>query len=109
MGNVLTTASTVECKNSGKAATSGVGKLKVNGSAVLVLDGIVGATISGCTIVDSTPNATVQCKSVLSATGTASKLKVNGAAVALDSLTGLSQGTPPAITATAGQQKLKAV
>jgi hypothetical protein len=108
MPGVLTTASEVKCANSGKAQTSGQSKLKVSGSPVLTLPGIVGKTISGCTIVDSTPNATVQCKSVVSASGTASKLKVNGAPVALDTLTGLSQGTPPALTATANQQKLKA-
>jgi hypothetical protein len=108
MAGVLTTASDVKCANSGKAQTSGQSKLKVSGSPVLVLTGIVGKTIGGCTIVDSTPNGTVQCKSVVSASGTASKLKVSGAPVALDTLTGLSQGTPPALTASANQQKLKA-
>jgi hypothetical protein len=106
MANVLTTASDVKCANSGKATTSGQSKLKVSGSPVLVLSGIQGKTITGCLVADS--SSTVKCKSVKSASGTAAKLNVGGAAVALDTLTGLSEGTPPALTASANQQKLKA-
>jgi hypothetical protein len=108
MPGVLTTASDVKCTTAGKAQTSGESKLKVSGSPVLTLPGIVGKTISGCTIVDSPPNSTIQCKSVVSASGTASKLKVSGMPVALDTLTGASNGSTPALSATANQQKLKA-
>jgi hypothetical protein len=106
MPGVLTTASDVKCTSAGKAQTSGQAKLTVSGSPVLTLPGIVGKTISGCTITDS--SSTAQCKSVVSASGTAAKLKVSGLPVALDTLTGASNGSTPALSATANQQKLKA-
>lgn len=108
MPGVLTTASEVKCANSGKAQTSGQSKLKVSGSPVLVLSGIQGKSIGGCTVQNSSSPTTKQCTTVASASGTALKLKVSGAAVALDTLTGLSDGTTPALSATANQQKLKA-
>lgn len=107
MAFVLTTGSDVHCPSSGKVATSGQAKLKVSGSPVLRLDGINGKGVSGCTIADS--SSTKQCKSVTSASGAAAKLKVAGAGVALDSLSGGTDGSTPGLAASAGQTKLKAV
>jgi hypothetical protein len=104
---VLTTASDVHCPSSGKVAASSQAKLKVSGSPVLRLDGINGKAVSGCTIADS--SSTKQCKFVTSASGTAAKLKVAGAGVALDTLSGATDGSTPGLAASAKQTKLKAV
>ena len=107
MAFVLTTASDVHCPSSGKVAASSQAKLKVSGSPVLRLDGINGKAVSGCTIADS--SSTKQCKLVTSASGTAVKLKVAGAGVALDTLSGATDGSTPGLAASAEQTKLKAV
>jgi len=46
---------------------------------------------------------------VLSASGTAAKLRVDGQAVALATLTGATNGSTPKVSATAGQSRLTAV
>jgi hypothetical protein len=107
MGAVLTTASDVHCPNGGSVGTGGQSKLKVSGSAVLRIDGIAGRSVSNCAIQNT--NSTKQCTTVASATGAAAKLKVSGGAVALDSLSGLTDGSTPGLGATAEQTKLKAV
>jgi hypothetical protein len=107
MAFVLTTGSDVHCPSSGKVTTSGQAKLKVSDSPVLRLDGINAKPVSGCTIADS--SSTKQCKFVTSASGAAAKLKVAGAGVALDSLSGATDGSTPGLAASAGQTKLKAV
>ena len=110
MDFVLTTASSVHCPSSGTVGTEGQAKLKVAGSPVLRLDGIKDKPVSNCAVPDSSgPPPTVKCKKVLSASGAAAKLKVAGAGVALDTLTGATDGTTPALRASANQTKLKAV
>jgi hypothetical protein len=108
MAFVLTENSTVSCPSSGTVSTTGQAKLKVTGGKVLVLDGINGKSVSGCTVVTNTNSGTKQCLTVASASGTAAKLKVGGKAVALSTLTGSTDGTTPTLSATANQTKLKA-
>src|SRR3954470_2332579 len=107
MSFVLTVSSTVRCPTNGTVTPEGQAKLKVAGAAVTTPGGIQGKSVSGCGISDS--SSTKQCKTVLSASGAASKLKVGGTGVALDSLTASTDGSTPTITVSAGQSKLKAV
>ncbi|MFF0468624.1 hypothetical protein ACFYPX_14475 [Micromonospora zamorensis] len=107
MAFVLTTSSNVHCPNQGKVTPAGQSKLTVNHVAVTRPDGISGKSVAGCTI--TTSNSTKQCGTVTTATGAASKLKVGGAGVALDSLSGATDGSSPGLSASAGQTKLKAV
>jgi hypothetical protein len=104
---VLTTASSVHCPTNGAVGTEGQAKLKVAGSPVLRLDGINGKSVSNCGIANST--STKQCTTVKSVSGAAAKLKVAGAGVALDTLTGATDGTTSGLSASANQTKLKAV
>ncbi|WP_322762454.1 hypothetical protein [Frankia sp. Cr2] len=104
---VLTVKSDVHCPNSGKVTPDGKPKLKVDGKAVTTPAGIQGKSVSGCTIATST--TTSQCLTVTSASGAAAKLKVDGTGVALDSLSGSTNGSAPTLSASSGQSKLKAV
>ncbi|KOX04800.1 hypothetical protein ACWD6L_06865 [Micromonospora profundi] len=107
MAFVLTTSSNVHCPSQGTVSPAGQAKLIVAGAQVTRLDGITGKSVTGCTITDSNP--TMQCKKVVSATGAAGKLLVGNVGVALDTLSGATNGTTPGLSATAGQSKLKAV
>lgn len=107
MGFVLTTASAVTCPSQGRVATTGHARLTVAGAPVLALDGIVTASVAGCTV--PTASGTKTCLKVIEASGTAGKLRVDGKAVALGSLTGKTDGTTPAISGSAGQTLLTAV
>jgi hypothetical protein len=104
---VLTKASSVQCPTSGTVASVGQAKLKVSGSPVLRLDGIKDQPVSNCGIANSTSSK--QCTKVMLASGEAAKLKVAGAGVALDTLTGATDGTTSGLSASANQTKLKAV
>lgn len=120
MAGVLTAASTVECGHSGAVSTSGESKLKVSGSGVLLKSGINSKSVSSaCSLTDTTDSsgspATLKCKTVTSVTaGEATKLKVSGSPVMLDSLAGGTDGMATkgtlatALKGTAGQSKLKA-
>ncbi|MFF0152849.1 hypothetical protein [Micromonospora sp. NPDC005203] len=107
MAFVLTTSSDVHCPSQGKVTPAGQSKLTVDHVAVTRPDGISGKSVAGCTI--TTSNSTKQCGTVTTASGAASKLKVGGAGVALDSLSGATDGSTPGLSASAGQSKLKAV
>ncbi|MDG4781696.1 hypothetical protein O7614_18750 [Micromonospora sp. WMMD961] len=107
MAFVLTTSSDVHCPSQGKVSPAGQGRLTVDRVPVTRLDGITGKSVTGCTITDS--SSTVQCKKVVSATGAATKLLVGDEGVALDTLGGATNGSTPALSASAGQNKLKAV
>ncbi|MCF0092565.1 hypothetical protein [Micromonospora sp. MH99] len=107
MAFVLTTSSDVHCPNQGKVSPTGQSKLTVDHVAVTRPDGISGKSVAGCTI--TTSNSTKQCATVTTATGAAGKLKVGGAGVALDTLSGATDGSSPGLSASAGQSKLKAV
>ncbi|MEV4657203.1 hypothetical protein [Micromonospora sp. NPDC049301] len=107
MAFVLTTSSDVHCPSEGAVTPAGQAKLIVAGAKVTRLNGIIGKSVSGCTITDS--NSTVQCKKVVSATGAAQKLFVGGSGVALSTLQGATNGSTPGLAATAKQSKLKAV
>ncbi|HZD96152.1 MAG TPA: hypothetical protein VE133_17965 [Candidatus Sulfotelmatobacter sp.] len=119
MPGVLTTGSNVTCGHAGTVSTSGSDKLKVSGNPALLKTGIASKSISSC----ATPAASdvsgptaIPCSTVSSvATGEATKLKISGAAVMLDTLTGQTDGMVGKVTpqlllsATAVQSKLKAV
>jgi hypothetical protein len=130
---VLTTASTVTCTHNGKVNVEGAKKLKVGGNAVLLEAGIDAKSISGCVTQDldvSGVPKTRQCQHVASISraapvppppplppaitaGKATKLKVNGMPVMLDTLKGLTDGldaAPPTMLAKAdaGHTKLSA-
>lgn len=116
MAGVLTTASNVKCGHGpGRVSTSGSAKLKVGGNAVLLKTGVSSKSVSGCTTVTDANTSSLQCSTVSSVTaGEATKLKVGGSFVMLDTLAGQTDGqvsgTPQvALSATAGQTKLKAV
>ena len=119
MAYVLTTGSSVECGHSGKVATSGAAKLKVNGDRVLQKSGVGGKSVSGCSLKDTSDNSgplTTMCRNVTTVTaGEATKLKVSGAPVVLDTLAGGTDGMatkgPPAaeLRGQAGHSKLKAI
>jgi hypothetical protein len=115
MPKVLTTGSTLKCLHQGTVQlVASQQQLKVDGQAVLVEGDLDGAAIQGCV----TPNApaatppTKPCMTVVSmASGAASKLKVGGKAVLLETAAGMTDGILPAPTnlwnvASAGQTKL---
>lgn len=119
MPGVLTTGSNVICGHGGTVATSGVSKLKVSGNPVLLKTGIMGQSVSGCktpTVVPPPPPPSSPCHTVASViSGEATKLKVSGSPVMLETLTGTTDGIVAGVTpqlllsATAGQTKLTAV
>lgn len=125
MPNVLTMASEVLCgskspgdpttepptspTHGGTVATISSAKLKVNGMFVILKESIVNMTVAGCSN-PATP-ATNPCITVTSVTaGEATKLKVGGKAVILDTLHGVTNGTPPGMLAVKTKQdKLTAI
>jgi len=119
MAGVLTTGSTVGCGHGGTVSTSGAAKLKVSGNPVLLKTGIAGQAVSGCKtplVVPPPPPPSSPCHTVASViTGEATKLKVNGSPVMLDTLTGTTDGVVAGVTpqtllfATAAQTRLEAI
>ncbi len=134
MPEVLTTASRITCTHGGTISPSGAAKIKVNGSPVILAAGVAGKPVppgppappppppaTPCAVPTDPNTATKSCTSVISVTdGKASKLKVNGQPVLLQSLGGVTDGTgpkPPAppptppngLSATANQSKLTAI
>ncbi len=115
MPKVLTESSTLKCTSQGTVnLTAGQSKLKVDGSKVLVQGDLVGASISGCTIVTDPNTGKKQCMTVVTVlSGTATRLKVDGKPVLLETAAGPTDGLAPApetfSVQSAGQQKLQAV
>lgn len=116
MPKVLTESSTLKCSSQGTVQlTAGQSKLTVGGAKVLVEGDLAEATISGCTLTDSSgPPPTVQCKKVSTVmAGAATKLKVDGKPVFLDTAQGSADGLAPApetfSVQSAGQDALQAV
>lgn len=120
MAGVLITNSTVTCGHSGNVTVTSTQKLKVGNNPVLVKASIQGKSIPDCKTIapanDPSGTQTGQkCTTVSSVgSGEATKLKVNGQAVMLDTLSGTTDGMVAKITpqtllsATAGQTKLTA-
>lgn len=96
----ITPPSTVTCGHGpGAVSTSGTARLTVMGAAVLVAAGVKNASVAGCTTPTSQGNK--PCKTVTSISkGASSTLRVDGAAVLLDTLAG---GTDGMVTGTAPQ------
>lgn len=125
MGNVLTTDSRVTCGHSGNVEVTSTQKLKVSNNSVLVKTSIEGKSIPvipspGCCqtqpVSDASGTTANPCTTVSSVTrGEATKLKVNGQAVMLDTLAGETNGMvlkirpQKLLSATAGQTKLMAI
>lgn len=117
MPNVLTTGTSVTCGHQGKVSTNGTAKLTVNGQNVLLRSGVEGqsvknnppADLDSCTTKKT--NTTSPCAAVLSvSTGEATKLKVGGKPVLLDTLMGTTNGNPPGtLSVQANQSKLRAM
>lgn len=131
MPTVLTAASQVTCTHGGTIVTTGVPKLKIDGSLVVLEAGVVGKPVSPgaplppppppatpCSIPTDPNTGTKSCTSVVSvSTGKSAKLTVNGQPVLLESLGGATDGTGPspavpptnALMASANQTKLTAI
>jgi hypothetical protein len=114
MSVVLTLNSQIACPHAGTVSVSSSEKLTVAGAKVLVLSGVMGASVAGCSNpTDSNGNKT--CMTVTQASGTATKLTSGGSAVVIDSFAGNTDGTPPAppgpalSLVSAGQSKLTSV
>jgi hypothetical protein len=116
MPHVLTTGSNVTCGHSGTVSTASTAKLKVNGQPVLLKEGIQGRSVAGCTTPPASDISGPTAKpctlvSTVSA-GAATKLKVSGQSVMLQTLAGATDGmvakeTPQKLlSADAGQVKL---
>jgi hypothetical protein len=101
MGNVLTEATTLKCgpttlatPHGGTVSATVTTRLKVRGNKVLVVDGSRSWPIAAKTCGDTGSNQT-PCTAVNLITGTASKLTVDGKSVALDAISGTTNGLPP--------------
>jgi hypothetical protein len=96
MAGVLITSSTVTCGHSGNVVVTSTQKLKVGNNPVLVKVSIADKSIAGCTTApasDASGPTAKPCKKVsLVSNGEATKLKVNGQAVMLDTLSGETDG-----------------
>ncbi|MDJ0597828.1 MAG: hypothetical protein QNJ37_03145 [Crocosphaera sp.] len=118
MPKVLTTSSTVLCGelvpgslHGGTVGIESSAQLKVGGSSVLLKSGLEGKSISGCQNAPP-PSSKIACSSVTQVmAGEATKLKVEGKSVMLDSLlVGTTNGTPPgSLKVTTVQSKLTAI
>ena len=115
MAKVLTTNSTVLCDvtapklHGGGVSKTGADKLKVSSSGVLLPSGL--GPISDCKTVPP-PSGQTACTSVTSIlpVSIATKLRINGIGVLLETLKGVTSGTPPgSLYAEAKQTKLTSV
>jgi hypothetical protein len=119
MAGVLVTNSTVTCGHSGNVTVTSTQKLKVSNSPVLIKTSIENQSIPDCLTApasDASGPTAKPCKTVSSVgSGEATKLKVNGQAVMLDTLSGATDGMVTKVTpqlllsATAGHTKLTAI
>ena len=101
MGKVLTEDTVLKCAatptepapHGGTLSKSGTGRVTVDGQKVLNAANVRAATIEKCA---NDPNAgQVKCTGVSGATpGTATRLRVDGAFVVIDTLGGATNGTP---------------
>jgi hypothetical protein len=109
MAYVMTKQGSANCAHSGTTTLQSSSKLKVSGSPVIVSSDVSTWSISGCAQTD-TAHSQVQCATYMSFNGKASKLKVNGEAVVLDTFSGTTNGKPDSSSApaSAGQSKLQA-
>ena len=121
MAGVLISSSNVTCGHVlppklGKVQVSSSAKLRVNGQPVLLKSSIENKTVAGCATVPDPNTGAKPCTTVTAvSTGEATKLKVGGKAVILDTLTGDTDGNVAGTTpqkllkGTALQSKLTAI
>jgi len=100
MGKVLTENTTLHCAATPDKPPLHGGTLKVSPSARLRVDGapvLTGDDVQQATIVDCGNKAPGQapCTTVISVSGLATKLRVDGQFVVTDSISGTTGGTPP--------------
>ncbi len=116
MGKVLTEDTVLKCAatpdkpapHGGTLSKSGVSRLTVDGQKVLTAANVLAATIPDCA---NNPNASqVKCTGVSGVTpGKATKLKVDGEFVVIETLGGTTNGTPPGtIVASGAHSRLNA-
>jgi|GEM_PF-6157866 len=114
MAFVLTENASIACMHQGAIKPSASqGKLKVDGSKVLLAGDIAGTKFSTCTLVTDTSHGIQKCTSATTEAGiSSSKLKVDGKSVLLQGSNGPVDGFPPIpstwTASSAGQTKLKA-
>jgi hypothetical protein len=97
MAGVLTTASTLACGSAaphvGAVSAEGADLLRVDGEKVLTRTTVANATIGGC---NNTGSNNTPCSKIGSISGgTATRLTIEGVAVALASLAAITNGVPP--------------
>jgi hypothetical protein len=98
MPPVLTTASTLTCgpgaPHAGTVSVTGARSLRVGGAGVLTKVAVKEGSITGCT---NQSSSTTKCSGIAPAepTGIATRLKVDGAFVALSTLKAKTNGVPP--------------
>lgn len=115
MAVVLISNSNVTCGHLGKVQVSSSAKLRVNGQPVLLKSSIENKTVANCGTVPNPNTGAKPCTKVIAvSTGEATKLKVGGKAVILDTLTGDTDGTvggtpQKLLSGTAQQSKLTAI
>ena len=114
MAYVLTVQSSVSCAHQGTVQLTSIqNKLKIGGAAVLVDGDLNGAAVSGCTTVTDPNTGALMCATVSTAIGgVATKLKVGGKGVLLDTIQGQTNGTVGGVLQTwsvtsAGQSKVQ--
>lgn len=109
MPKVLSTAGQVSCSHEGKVTPFvSDAKLTVSGSAVALTSQATSWLVKGCKNTSSTTTPCVKMSGKPTA-GVATKLTCGGDAVLLDTLSAITDSTPPGkLGATAGQSKLNA-
>jgi hypothetical protein len=87
---------------------TGQSKLRIMGNLVLTSAGATTWPIAGCTQTGGPPTPCTLLSEIT--TGESIKLKVNGAPVLMDNLTGVTNGAPVgSVSAQANQSKLTAI
>lgn len=115
MPKVITEGSTIKCPHQGTVTfTASQHLLKVDGQAVLVVDDISSGTVSGCTNPTDRSKGSQTCTKVISMTNSAAvatKLKVGGKPVLLETAMGITDGLPANAWSvqSAGQTKLEVI
>lgn len=115
MTSLLTEGSTIKCSHQGTVqAVASQTQLHIDGKSVLVHGDLDGASISGCSTPDDLSHGMQPCRKVASMMiGAATKMKIGGKAVLLETANGLTDGLPAGANLwsvqSAGQTKLSAI
>lgn len=99
MPAVLNADASIGCGHGGSVQiTPGQQRFTAGGSPVLAVGDLDGTPITGCTQLTVAATGTVQCTAVASlAGGGAARLSVGGRPVLLETLGGVTNGSPPGV------------